>query len=243
MIDFSFGLPVVAETWDGFLNDIQGLHVKKEDVFEALDSATSGPVKEGNAGGGTGMALYGFKGGNGTSSRVIKIDTATYTVGVFMQANFGGRNDLLIAGIPVGKEIKGQQPVLNLPKKKDGSVIIIIATDAPLLPSQLKLVAKRASMGIARTGSFAHNGSGDIFLAFSTQSPLANTKGTVETWNVLTKDALDRVFKATVEATEEAVINALIAAETMTGKNGNTFYGIPHEQVKAILKKYNRLAQ
>lgn len=241
MLDFSFGLPVVAETWDGFLNEIQGLHVKKEDVFEALDSARSGPVAEGNVGGGTGMALYGFKGGNGTSSRIVKIDTATYTVGVFMQANFGGRNDLLIAGIPVGREIKGSQAVVNNPKKKDGSVIIIIATDAPLLPSQLKLVAKRAAMGIARTGSFAHNGSGDIFLALSTQTPKRNEKGTIENWSVLTKDALDRIFKATVEATEEAVINALVAAETMTGKDGNVFYGIPHDQLQTILKKYNRL--
>jgi len=240
LFDFSFGLPVVAETWDGYLNDIQGLHVKKDDVFEALDSAKGGPVAEGNVGGGTGMALYGFKGGNGTASRIIRIDTAEYTVGVFMQANFGGRNDLLIAGIPVGREIKGFSPSLNESKKKDGSVIIIIATDAPLLPSQLKLVAKRAALGVARTGSFAHNGSGDIFLAFSTSSPAQNAKGTHENWNVLTKMALDRVFKATVEATEEAIINALIGAETMTGKNGNTFYAIPHDQVKTILKKYNR---
>ncbi|MEO6670190.1 MAG: P1 family peptidase [Ferruginibacter sp.] len=243
MIDFSFGLPVVAETWDGMLNDIQGLHVKKEDVFEALDSAKAGRVAEGNVGGGTGMALYGFKGGNGTASRKIKINTAAYTVGVFMQANFGGRNELLIAGIPVGKEIQDLQPVLNNPKKKDGSVIIIIATDAPLLPSQLKLVAKRAAMGIARTGSFAHNGSGDIFLAFSTQSPSTNTKGTHQTWNVLTKDALDRIYKATVEATEEAVINALVAAETMKGKDGNIFYAIPHNRLKTILKKYNRFVE
>ncbi len=243
LIDFSFGLPVVAETWDGLLNDIQGLHIKKEDVFDALDSAHSGPVAEGNAGGGTGMALYGFKGGNGTSSRVIKIDTTEYTIGVFMQANFGGRNDLLIAGIPVGREIKDHHAVLNNPKRKDGSVIIIIATDAPLLPSQLKLVAKRAAMGIARTGSFAHNGSGDIFLAFSTKSPPYNEKGTMQTWNVLSKDALDRVFKATVEATEEAVINALVAARTMKGRNGNMFYSIPHDQLKNILKKYNRLTK
>lgn len=243
LIDFSFGLPVVAETWDGLLNDIQGLHVKKEDVFEALDNAQSGAVAEGNIGGGTGMGLYGFKGGNGTASRVIKIDTANYTVGVFMQANFGGRNDLLIAGIPVGREIKGSQAELGAPKRKDGSVIIMIATDAPLLPSQLKQVAKRAAMGIARTGSFAHNSSGDIFLAFSTQAPARNEKGTAEKWNVLTKEAMDRVYKATVEATEEAVINALIAAETMEGKGGNTLYGIPHDQVKEILKKYNRLVQ
>lgn len=243
LIDFSFGLPVVAETWDGMLNDIQGLHVEKQHVFDALDSAKTGPVAEGNIGGGTGMALYGFKGGNGTASRVIKIDTAQYTVGVFMQANFGGRNDLMIAGVPIGREIKGFQPVIRMPKKRDGSVIIIIATDAPLLPSQLKLVARRAAMGIARTGSFAHNGSGDIFFAFSTQSPVTNQKGTHQTWQVLTKEALDRVYKAVVEATEESVINALVAAETMSGKDGNTFYGIPHDQVKDILKKYNRLAK
>ena len=240
LFDFSFGLPVAAETWDGYLNDINGLHVKKEHVFEALDSAKSGPVKEGNVGGGTGMALFGFKGGNGTASRVIKIDSAEYTVGVFVQANFGGRNDLLVAGIPVGREIKGAQAVLNDSKKKDGSVIIIIATDAPLLPSQLKLVARRAALGIARTGSMAYNGSGDIFLAFSTASPVSNPKGTHQAWNVLTSEALDRVFKATVEATEESVINALVAAETMKGKNGNVFYSIPHDQLKAILKKYNR---
>ena len=239
-VDFSFGLPVVAETWDGVLNDIQGLHVQKEDVFEALDNAKSGPVTEGNAGGGTGMVLYGFKGGNGTSSRIIRIDTSTYTVGVFMQANFGRRSELLVAGIPVGREIKGYEPVLHDPKRKDGSVIIIIATNAPLLPSQLKLVAKRAAMGIARTGSFAHNGSGDIFLAFSTQSPPSTEKETHQIWNVLTKEALDEVFKATVEATEESVINALVAGETMTGLRGNTIYAIPHDQVKEILKKYNR---
>ena len=241
MVDFSFGLPVAAETWDGILNDIQGLHVHKEDVFAALDSAKGGYDQEGNVGGGTGMALYGFKGGNGTSSRIIKIDTATYTVGVFLQANFGARNELTIAGVTVGREIKGYEPVFHDPKKKDGSVIIVIATDAPLLPSQLKMVAKRASMGIARTGSFSHNTSGDIFLAFSTQAPVTNAAGTHQVWNVLTKDAMDKVYKATVEATEEAVINALVAAETMTGLNGNTYYAIPKDQLKAILKKYNRL--
>ena len=240
LFDFSFGLPVVAETWDGYLNDINGLHVKREHVLEALDSAKGGPVKEGNVGGGTGMALFGFKGGNGTASRVIKIDSVEYTIGVFLQANFGGRNDLLVAGIPVGREITGAQAVINDSKKKDGSVIIIIATDAPLLPSQLKLVARRAALGIARTGSMAYNGSGDIFLAFSTAAPVSNAKNTHQTWNVLTSESLDRVFKATVEATEESVINALVAAETMTGKNGNVFYSIPHDQLKAILKKYNR---
>lgn len=240
MIDFSFGLPVVGETWDGMLNDIQGLHVTKQHVFDALDSAQSGYVAEGNIGGGTGMALYGFKGGNGTSSRLIKIDTTEYTVAVFMQANFGGRKELTIAGVPVGKEIEGFKPVWNNPKKKDGSVIIIIATDAPLLPSQLKLVAKRASMGLARTGSIAHNGSGDIFLAFSTQAPAYNASGMMQQWNVLSKEALDKIYEATIEATEESVINALVAAETMKGINDNIFYAIPHDQVIKLLKKYNR---
>ncbi|MDX5346050.1 MAG: P1 family peptidase, partial [Hymenobacteraceae bacterium] len=167
-LDFSFGLPVVAETFDGILNDINGLHVQKEHVWEALDNAKSGPVAEGNVGGGTGMVLFLFKGGSGTSSRVIKIDTATYTVGAFVQGNFGGRRDLIISGVPVGKEILDYKPVINT-KLKDGSIIVIIATDAPLLPSFLKLVAKRASLGVARTGGLGRNSSGDIFLAFSTR--------------------------------------------------------------------------
>jgi L-aminopeptidase/D-esterase-like protein len=239
-IDFSFGLPVVAETWDGMLNDINGYHVTEQHVWNALDSAGGGTVAEGNVGGGTGMGLYGFKGGNGTASRVFTIDGIKYTLGVFVQANFGGRNELTIAGIPVGREIKGHEMIMHVPKRKDGSIIVIVATDAPLLPGQLKLVAKRVTHGIARTGTYSHDGSGEIFLALSTASPQEGA-GNRETWTVLPKHRLDPVYKATVEATEEAIINALIAAEDMTGINNNKLFAIPHDQVKAILRKYNRL--
>jgi len=240
-IDFSFGLPIVGETWDGMLNDINGYHVKKEHVWKAIESAKSGPIAEGNVGGGTGMALFGFKGGNGTASRVFRIDSVTqYTLGVFVQANYGGRKELTIAGVPVGREIKGAQEKLHIPKRKDGSIIVIVATDAPLLPSQLELVAKRVTLGIARTGTISHDGSGDIFLALSTATPQYNENYTRETWSVLPKWKLDPVFQATVEATEEAIINALIAARDMEGINGNTFYGIPHDQVKELMKKYGR---
>lgn len=241
-IDFSFGLPVVAETWDGMLNDINGFHVQKEHVWRALDSAKSGLIAEGNVGGGTGMALYGFKGGSGTASRTFKIDTVQYTLGVFVQANFGGRNELTIAGVPVGKEITDLKPILHNPKRKDGSIIAIVATDAPLLPGQLKLIARRVTHGIARTGTISHDGSGEIFLALSTADVVMNEKGTRETWAVLPKFRLDPLFKATVEATEEAIINALVAAEDMTGINNNTFFALPHERLKEIMKKYNRLA-
>lgn len=240
-IDFSFGLPVVGETWDGMLNDINGFHVTKEHVWRALDSAKSGRIAEGNVGGGTGMALYGFKGGSGTSSRTFRIDSVQYTLGVFVQANFGGRSELMIAGVPVGKEIKDLQPILHDPKRKDGSVIVVVATDAPLLPGQLKLVAKRVTHGIARTGTYSHDGSGEIFLALSTATPVYNKTGAEETWKVIPKWKLDAVFKAVVEATEEAIINALIAAEDMEGINRNTFFGIPHDRLKEIMKKYNRL--
>jgi D-aminopeptidase len=238
--DFSFGLPVVAETFDGLLNDINGLHVTKEDVWEALDSAKSGRIAEGNVGGGTGMSLFLFKGGSGTASRVIKIDTATYTLGAFVQGNFGGRNDLQIAGVPVGKEIKELMPVINT-KEKDGSIIVVIATDAPLLPSFLKMVAKRASLGVALSGGLGRNSSGDIFIAFSTTAPASNTKGSLQTYTTVSKDYMDRIYQATVEATEEAIINALVAAETMKGINDNTIYALPHDRLKEVMQKYNRL--
>ncbi len=242
-VDFSFGLPVAGETWDGVLNDINGFHVKKEHVFEALDQAKSGKIAEGNVGGGTGMALYSFKGGSGSASRVFTIDSVQYTLGVFVQANFGRRDELTVAGVPVGKEIQDLQPVVNREKRKDGSIIAIVATDAPLMANQLKLVAKRVTHGIARTGTFSHHGSGEIFLAFSTASPIYNKEYTEETWKVLPKWHLDPAFKATVEATEEAIINALIAAEDMEGINGNKYFGIPHDKLKAIMKKYNRLVE
>lgn len=241
LVDFSFGLPVAAETWDGMLNDANGLHVKKQDVFDALDSATGGPVAEGNVGGGTGMCLFQFKGGNGTSSRVIKIDTAVYTVGVFVQANFGRRNELMVRGVPVGEEIKDLMPIVHDPKDKDGSIIVIIVTDAPLLPLQLKQVAKRATMGIARTGSISHNSSGDIFLALSTKSPVQNKTGTLETWQSIPKDYMDGIYEATVDATEEAIINVLVAAETMKGINGNTYYALPPGRLVEAMKRYGRI--
>ena len=239
LVDFSFGLPVVAETFDGIMSDINGLHVKKEHVFEALESAKSGPVAEGNVGGGTGMGLFHFKGGSGTASRVFKLDGKTYTLGAFVQANFGGRKDLMISGVPVGREITEAMPVYNS-KEKDGSIIVIIATDAPLLPMFLKAVAKRASLGVARTGGIGRNSSGDIFLAFSTVAPTSNESGTMLTWNSVSKDYLDPVFMAAVESTEEAIINALLAAETMEGIKGNITYEIPRERLKEVMKKYNR---
>jgi D-aminopeptidase len=234
-----FGLPVVAETWDGDINDIYGQHVTQQDVFDAMDSAKSGTVAEGNVGGGTGMHLFKFKGGSGTSSRIIKIDSNSYTVGVFVQANFGQRDELTIRGVPVGKEIQDFTPVMNEPKK-DGSIIIIIATDAPLLPSELKLVARHASLALGRVGSVSHNSSGDIFLAFSTQTPQSNQSGSLQTWKSVSKDFIDPVYEATIQATEEAIINALVAAQTMTGTDGNTYYAIPHDRLMEIMKKYNR---
>ncbi len=240
-IDYSFGLPVVGETFDGVLNDINGLHVKKEHVWDALDNAGTGKIAEGNVGGGTGMALYGFKGGSGTASRVFMIDTHAYTLGVFVQANFGRRDELTIAGVPVGKEIQDYMPILNRDRRKDGSIIAIVATDAPLLPGQLKLLAKRVTHGIARTGTYSHHGSGEIFLAFSTASPIYNKDNSEEQWKVVPKWNLDPLFKATVEATEEAIINALVAAEDLEGINGNKYFAIPHDRLKAVMKKYNRL--
>ncbi|MBX7108521.1 MAG: P1 family peptidase [Chitinophagales bacterium] len=240
-VDYSFGLPVAAETWDGGLNDINGFHVKAEHVWQALDSAKSGMIKEGNVGGGTGMVCYEFKGGSGTASRMFTIDSVNYTLGVFVQANFGGREELTITGVPVGKEITDLLPVYDETGRKDGSIIVIVGTNAPLLPGQLKQVAKRVTHGIARTGTYSHNGSGEIFLAFSTATPQYNKENTAESWKVIPKWELDPVYKATVEATEEAIINALVAAEDMEGINGNKVYAIPHERLKEMMKKYNRL--
>ncbi len=238
--DFSFGLPVVAETWDGMLNDINGFHVKKEHVWQALDNASTGKIAEGNVGGGTGMICYWFKGGSGTASRIFTIDSVQYTLGVFVQANFGTRKDLVVSGVPVGKEIQDLAPIENQVNRKDGSIIAIVATDAPLLPGTLKLIAKRVTHGIARTGSISSNGSGEIFLALSTAQPVYNSEHTEETWKVISKWNLDPLFRATVEATEEAIINALLAAEDMEGKNGNKVFALPHTRLQQILKKFNR---
>ena len=234
-----WSLPIIAETWDGFLNDINGFHVKPEHVAQALDQAASGAVAEGNVGGGTGMVVHQFKGGIGTSSRKFNIDGAAYTVGVLVQANYGTRDGLTIAGVPVGREITDLMPK-RVPADT-GSIIVVVATDAPLLPHQLKRVVKRASLGIAKNGGIGGNSSGDIFIAFSTANPGAGKEATVANLKMLPNDHINPIFLATVQATEEAIINAMIAAETMTGVDGNTVYAIPHDRLKEVMRKYNRL--
>jgi D-aminopeptidase len=243
-----WSLPIVAETWDGYLNDINGFHVKEQHVFAALNSAQSGPVQEGAVGGGTGMVCYGFKGGIGTSSRKLADTAGGYTVGVLVQCNCGRRQQLLIAGIPVGKEIGGQGPYgMNMAPNgpEQGSIIIIVATDAPLLSHQLKRLARRATMGLARTGSISGNGSGDLFLAFSTANETAGAEGSgaaVRDVKMVPNEAMDALFEATAEATEESIVNAMVAAETMTGIDGRTVVGLPRDQLVNVLQKYNRIA-
>lgn len=232
-------LPVVAETWDGFLNDINGFHVTKEHVFEALESADSGPIKEGNVGGGTGMVVHQFKGGTGTSSRKLSASEGGYTIGVLVQANYGSRDLLMIAGVPVGREITDLKPVAK--KDEDqGSIIVVVATDAPLLPHQLKRVVKRVSLGIGVMGGRGGNSSGDIFIAFSTANPEVNNGSEIAHLEMLPNEKINPIFNAAVAATEEAIVNAMIAAETMEGVNGNKVYAIPHDRLISILKKYNR---
>lgn len=240
-----WSLPIVAETYDGYLNDINGFHVKPNHVFEALDSAKSGSVVEGNVGGGTGMICYGFKGGIGTASRKLDASAGGYTVGVLVQANFGRRNQLRIAGVPVGTEITEGTLSSNDggPRDDIGSIIIVVATDAPLLAHQLKRLARRAALGVARTGSSSGNGSGDIFVAFSTANAGASkSEGTIQL-TMLPNDRMNPLFEATVQATEEAIVNALSAAETMTGVDGHKVIALPHDRLKQVLKKYNRLAE
>jgi len=233
-------LPVVAETWDGFLNDINGFHVKKEHVFEALESAAGGPICEGNVGGGTGMIAHGFKGGTGTSSRKLDAKEGGYTVGVLVQANYGRRSLLSIAGVPVGKEITDLMPV-DKEDKDQGSIIVVVATDAPLLPHQLERIVKRVSLGIGVLGGRGGNSSGDIFIAFSTANPEASKNEGIAHLEMLPNDMITPLFEATSAATEEAIVNAMIAAETMEGVNGNKVYAIPHDRLIQVLKKYNRI--
>jgi D-aminopeptidase len=247
MFHQDWSLPVVAETWDGWLNDINGFHVKPEHVFSALDGAQGGAVPEGVVGGGTGMVCYGFKGGIGTASRVLKKEDGGYTVGVLVQCNCGRRPQLTIAGVPVGKEITEGVPYSMFKDNEAGarqgdlgSIIIIVATDAPLIPSQLKRLARRATMGLARTGSTSGNGSGDIFLAFSTANPHANDEPGPNTVQTVANGRISPVFNATVEATEEAIVNAMVGAKTMTGIDDHTVPGLPHEQLQEVLKKYGR---
>jgi len=239
----SWSLPVVAETYDGFLNDINGFHVTKEHAFEALNSASSGSVLEGGVGGGTGMICHSFKGGIGTSSRIVTINNIDYTVGVLVQANYGGRSGFTVAGVPVGKEITDLTPTRGASRNDegDGSIIVVVATDAPLLPHQLKRLARRVPMGIARVGGTASNGSGDIFIAFSTGNTQSSEQGSISDVKMLSNGRMSSLFTAVIQATEESIINALVAGETMTGINGNTVYGLPHERLKEVLAKYNRL--
>ncbi len=234
---YFWSLPVVAETWDGDLNDANGFHVKPEHAIHAIESAHGGAVEEGNVGGGTGMICNEFKGGIGTSSRLLDAKFGGYTVGVLVQCNYGWRSQLRIAGVPVGREIP-DHPVRN---DDVGSIIVVVATDAPLIPTQLKRVARRVALGLGRNGSFSGDGSGDIFIAFSTANPGAGLTKGVRELKMLPNEQLNPVFLATVQATEEAVINAMVAAETMTGANGRTVIALPHDRLREVLKKYNRL--
>ena len=236
-----WSLPVVAETWDGWLNDINGFHVKSEDVFHALDTAHGGVIEEGSVGGGTGMICYEFKGGNGTASRQINIRPAaagkdasprTFVVGVFLQANFGRRSQLVIAGVPMGKEIPGE-----VYKQESGSCIAVVATDAPLLPNQLKRLARRVSLGLARTGTVSGNGSGDLFIAFSAANPnVANPDQVTHTVQTIPNDLMDPLFTGVVQATEEAVVNALVDNQPMTGRDKHYVEALPHDRLRELRK-------
>lgn len=234
-------LPVVAETWDGFLNDINGFHVKKEHVFEAMESATGGPIKEGNVGGGTGMVVHQFKGGTGTSSRKLEVKDGGYTLGVLVQANYGRRPLLSVAGVPVGKEITDLLPLPGKADADQGSIIVVVATDAPLLPHQLERLVKRVSLGIGVMGGRGGNSSGDIFIAFSTANPEVSKEDGLAHLEMLPNEKINPLFEAAAAATEESIVNAMIAAETMEGVNGNKVYAIPHDRLIEVLKKYGRM--
>lgn len=239
-----WSLPVVAETWDGWLNDINGFHVKPEHVFHAIDSAAAGPVPEGSVGGGTGMICNEFKGGIGTASRKVAEKPGAYSVGVLVQCNYGLRPNLRIAGVPVGVEIP-EYPAYGGKFSQDerGSIIVVVATDAPLVAHQLQRLARRVSLGLGRMGSLSGNGSGDIFIAFSTaNSGAASSQGLTQI-TMLPNDRMDPVLAGTVQATEEAIVNAMVAAETMTGADDHKVIALPHDKLRAVLRKYNRLAQ
>ncbi len=247
--DWWYTYPVVGETYDGFLNDIYGFHVKESHVREAIDNAKSGPVEEGNVGGGTGMLTLGFKGGIGTASRVVQVGGKPYTLGALVQSNFGAKRNLHIAGVPVGWELRDtlntefHAPPSNRRQEGDGSIIVILATDAPLLPHQLKRIAHRIALGVGQVGGRVSNGSGDIFLAFSTANKNAFNRDSTTTVQTLPNDRITPLFEATVEAVEEAIVNAMVAAETMEGIHGNKAYALPHDLLIDILKRYNRLAE
>lgn len=235
--------PVIAETWDGKLNDIYGFHVTKEHVFHALESASSGLVEEGSVGGGTGMTAYDFKAGIGTSSRVVDTPVGEYEVGVLVQANYGKRHQLRVAGVPVGREIPEPAYGSDSSASGDGSIIVIMATNAPMLPLQLKAMSKRASLALGRLGSIAANTSGDIFLSFSTANTVRYGARELRKFDFVPTELLDPFFTAAIEATEEAVVNALVAAVTMTGRKGTTFPSLPHDRLREVLRKYGRLLE
>jgi D-aminopeptidase len=255
-----WGLPIVAETWDGRLNDINGFHVKPQHVLSALDNATSGSVLEGNVGGGTGMICHGFKGGIGTASRIVAPEAGGYTVGVLVQCNYGLRQHLRVAGVPVGEEIRDLMPCVasrdstiqpRSPRcaapaartSEDlemGSIIVVVATDAPLLPHQLKRLATRVTLGVARMGGYGGNSSGDIFIAFSTANTRASADTDVVRVDMLPNARANPLFYATVHATEAAILNAMLAAETMTGANDNRVYALPVDRLRSAMAKYGR---
>jgi L-aminopeptidase/D-esterase-like protein len=256
---WGFALPVVAETWDGGLNDIEGFHVRREHAFQAMDRAAGGPVQEGSVGGGTGMMCHEFKGGIGTASRRLSDRYGGYTVGVLVQCNYGRRSRLSVLGAPVGAEISDLRPCSVLPadatqteqfpacpagagpERDSGSIIVIVATDAPLLPHQLQRVARRAGLGVGRTGGLGEDSSGDIFLAFSTGNPGAARDSAPPPLALLPNERINPIFEATVSATEEAIVNAMLAAETMTGADGNRVFALPAARLVAAMKKYGRM--
>jgi len=260
--DFTWSLPVVAETWDGGLNDINGFHVSKADAHAAIAGARRGPVPEGNVGGGTGMTCHQFKGGTGTSSRRITVSGRPFALGALVQCNYGGRPRFSVAGVPVGEEIRDLLPCYTalpdgstagrLPctapgggdadaSADQGSIIVVLATDAPLLPHQLKRLARRASLGIGRMGGIGGNSSGDIFIAFSTANHRADADTGVVALTAISNDVINPLFEAAIDATSEAILNAMLAAETMTGANGYTVYALPHDRLMAALRKYGRV--
>jgi D-aminopeptidase len=229
-----WGLPVVAETWDGMLNDVNGQHVRPQHVRAALDSAASGPVPEGNVGGGTGMICHEFKGGTGTASRVVRTAGETYTVGALVQANYGARDLLRIDGVPIGRELG---PAVVPTPRDAGSIIVVLATDAPLLPIQCQRLARRATTGLAWVGGVGFNGSGDIFLAFATGNHVRAGEA-ISPLRMLSPDNMDPLLRAAAEATEEAILNALCASETMTGVHGHTAHAMPLDALVNVMQRY-----
>lgn len=240
----AFHLPVVGETYDGWLSDIQSFALTQDDAFSAFDSAAGGPIAEGNVGGGTGMICHEFKGGTGTASRVVSLDGAQYVVGALVQANYGSRDLLRIDGVPVGREIGPDivpahrtGPQAAAPSHSDGSIIVVLATDAPLIPIQCQRLARRATTGLAWVGGIGANSSGDIFLAFATGNHVGQNDRMVNL-RMLAADAMTSLFRAAAEATEEAILNALCMAETMTGRDGRTVHALPLDRLQAVMRRY-----